>query len=329
MTNFGVMTWAEPRESIQHVAEIAKAAEIYGFNTLWLWDTPLYTKDAYIALTVAALNTKKILLAPGVSNPLTRHLSITANAIATLDDLSDGRAVLGFGNGAPGSTNALGYPTPHLNQFRESLQRLGALMRGEEVVIDDKTRYSILSVQRPIPIYVAAGGPRMLKVCGELTNGALIAVPAQRELIARQIQHVYEGAKAVGRNQREVAVNVMLMVSIHPDPQVAINHLKPDTSYVVIRNPVRWGESEELPEYAEIVGRIKRQHDYRTAPSSRGPLAELVPDSLVKYVAIAGTQEECRERLAETLTLQPDEVTFVLNGGDKMQQLENLAAIIP
>ena len=60
---------------------MAKAAEDYGFHAFWVWDVSLYAKDAYIALTLAAVNTEKIILGPGVSNPLTRHLSITANAI--------------------------------------------------------------------------------------------------------------------------------------------------------------------------------------------------------------------------------------------------------
>ena len=52
-------------------------------------------------------------------------------------------------------------------------------------------------------------------------------------------------------------------------------------------------------------------------------------DSLVRYFAIVGTQEECRERLADILALQPDEVTFLILAEDMLKQLENLAALIP
>ena len=73
-----------------------------GFSTLWVWDTPIYTKDAYVALTVATQATERIRLGPGVSNPLTRHASVISNGIATLDDLSDGRDSVGDGEGGTG-----------------------------------------------------------------------------------------------------------------------------------------------------------------------------------------------------------------------------------
>ena len=101
-TRFGIITWADPRTPVREIGDVAREAEAMGFSTLWVWDTPIYTKDAYVALTVAAQATEKIRLGPGVSNPLTRHASVIANGIATLDDLSDGRTVLGMGRGGAG-----------------------------------------------------------------------------------------------------------------------------------------------------------------------------------------------------------------------------------
>ena len=101
-TRFGIITWADPRTPVREIGDVAREAEAMGFSTLWVWDTPIYTKDAYVALTVAAQATEKIRLGPGVSNPLTRHISVIANSIATLDDLSEGRVVLGMGRGGAG-----------------------------------------------------------------------------------------------------------------------------------------------------------------------------------------------------------------------------------
>ena len=103
---FGIITWADPRTPVKEIGNVAREAEAMGFSTLCgCGDTPIYTKDAYVALTIAAQATEKIRLGPGVSNPLTRHASVIANGIATLDDLSEGRTVLGMGRGAPGSAN--------------------------------------------------------------------------------------------------------------------------------------------------------------------------------------------------------------------------------
>ena len=328
MTEFGIIDWAEVRDPISREIDIAKAAEANGFQSLWLWDTPLYTKDAYVALTAAALNTEKLRLGPGVSNPMTRHLSISVNAISTLDDLSGGRAFLGFGNGAPGSANVLGFPTPRVAQFRTSVERLCTLMRGEEVDMDG-ARFRIPSVRRRVPIYIAAWGPRMLRLTGELTDGALIAGPAEKELMAWQIEQVREGARAASRDPSDLRINLMLHVSCDPDPKAAVNAVKPLVAYNISRAPLRW--ADQMPaQYADDIRKVQQEYALRNSPSYRGPDAQaLVTDSLASALAIVGTEEECRRRVAEILTLQPDEVTFALLDGDKLQQIETLAGLIP
>ena len=328
MTKFGINPMPRPGDRVKLMAELAQAAERLGFHTLWIPDTPLSSKDPYVALTVAALNTQTLLLATGVSNPSTRDLSISVNAISTLDDLSGGRAILGFGNGGHGSANALGYPTPTIAQFRETLERLRTLMRGEEVVVGDTIRYSVPSVQRRIPIHTAVWGPRMVHLAGELTDGVLMPGEAQKESYARKIQQVRDGAIAAGRDPRGVRINLLLTASPHPDRQVAINKVKPSVAYVALRSPTHW--IGEIPsEYAETVRSIRREISYRTGRSRFGSHVDLVPDSLVEYYAIVGTEAECREQLADLLTLQPDEVTFRLMPGEGPERLEELAALIP
>ena len=327
MTEFGVCPLARPQDTIRQVGELAKAAEQYGFHTLWMPDTPLSSKDPYIALTLAALNTRSLHLGPGVSNSSTRHLSISVNAISTLDDLSGGRAILGFGNGGRGSMNSLGYATPTVAEFRETLKNLRALMWGEGVVTNDTIQYSVPSVQRRIPIYMAAWGPRMLQLAGELADGAMIAGEAQKDSFARKVQLVREGAMSSGRDPGEVKINLILTVSSDPDRGMAIDTIRPYVAYLALRSPSGW--TGEIPsEHAEAVRRIRRQLSYSTASYKYDTGKEMVPDSLVEFYSLIGTDEECRERLAEILSLKPDGVTFYLRAEDQMGQLEKLAALI-
>ena len=58
-TRFGIITWADPRTPVREIGDVAREAEAMGFSTLWIWDTPIYTKDAYVALTVAAQATEQ------------------------------------------------------------------------------------------------------------------------------------------------------------------------------------------------------------------------------------------------------------------------------
>ena len=99
MTKFSLAMGVGRREPMSSIGGFAEAIERYGFHRIWVQDNPLMTKDAYMTLTVVALNTTTLSLAPGVSNTLIRHVSVIVNSIATLDQLSEGRAVLGVGMG--------------------------------------------------------------------------------------------------------------------------------------------------------------------------------------------------------------------------------------
>ncbi|SVD40735.1 uncharacterized protein METZ01_LOCUS393589, partial [marine metagenome] len=92
----GFMMVLSPREPILRFPDIAVHAEKAGFDMAWLGESQMISKDAYTALTLAAVNTERILLGPGVANPVTRHPTVLANTMAALNELSDGRAVLGI-----------------------------------------------------------------------------------------------------------------------------------------------------------------------------------------------------------------------------------------
>ena len=85
--------------SIKKVAEHARAAEANGFKQMTNIDSQNLSRDVYSMMTIAALNTERILIGPAVTQPYTRHPTVTANAIGTINELSDGRAFLGIGGG--------------------------------------------------------------------------------------------------------------------------------------------------------------------------------------------------------------------------------------
>ncbi len=325
MTKFGIITWVDPDEPIRDMQSFAGAVEDLGFNSLWVWDTPLYTKDAYTALTLAALGTKRILLGPGVSNPVTRDVATMVNAMSTLDDLSDGRAVFGFASGGHGAVNALGYTAPKFAQFRELLSRARTLLKGEEVVVDESIRYAVNAVRRPIPIYTASAGPRMLKLSGELADGVLLAGSNDLGIVVQNMAHFYEGAKTAGRREEDVKVNIQVTVSCNPDLQVAINDLKKLVTYLVLRRaPNTFPE-----EFVQAIQRIQDNFNYRTSPSAFGSeVLNFVPDALVNHMAIAGTEEECLEHLRKIVDLKPDEITFRLLSTGRLDRLKQLAALV-
>src|SRR5688572_30261301 len=99
MPQFGLSFGISARELLLRIGDVARTAEDNGFNAAWVIDSQVAMKDVHVALTVAAMATKKLQLGTGVTNPLTRHITVTANAIAGVDEVSGGRALLGLGSG--------------------------------------------------------------------------------------------------------------------------------------------------------------------------------------------------------------------------------------
>ena len=324
-TRFGIITWAGPRAPVSEIGVVAREAEAMGFSTLWIWDTTIYTKDAYVALAIAAQATRKIKLGPGVSNPLTRHISVIANGIATLDDLSGGRAVLGVGRGAPGSANALGYATESMAQFERKLRDLRALVSGEEIEIEGRGAYRVQTVGRRIPIYLSVWGPKMTELAGRLADGALIAGPSDAAAMGLKLARLRKAAQSAGRGSGEVEAHVQLTMSWDDYPSLAIERVRPVVTYQLRRAPASW--RDETPEsLQEEVAAIRDSKSFGRSPSGGGE--GLASDALVRHAAIVGTMEECRERMREIVSLGPEEITFRLPAENRMETLKGLGDVV-
>ncbi|MGI9659064.1 MAG: LLM class flavin-dependent oxidoreductase, partial [Gaiellaceae bacterium] len=110
-------------------------AENHGFSFVGLWDSPYNYMDIYPFLGIAAMNTKTVTMGPFVTNPLTRHPSVTASAMATVDAISDGRAFLGLGRG-DSAVKMLGWKPAKWKDYEPAIENMRAWMRGEPVQLE-------------------------------------------------------------------------------------------------------------------------------------------------------------------------------------------------
>ncbi len=125
-------------ESLRGFGELCTEAEAHGFDWLGVADSQSVFRELYVALTLAALHTRRMRLGPLVTNPLTRHLVVTASAISSVDELSGGRAVLGVGSG-DSALYTIGAPPATLAGLEDSVLTLGRLTAGETVERDGRT----------------------------------------------------------------------------------------------------------------------------------------------------------------------------------------------
>ena len=102
---FSVMIWPYSGQMIEPVVRLAQCAEACGFETVYVGDSQMLWNDVYVCLACCAQATQRVKLGPGVTNLVTRHPTVTANAMVSLNMLSQGRAVLGIGAGGLGREN--------------------------------------------------------------------------------------------------------------------------------------------------------------------------------------------------------------------------------
>jgi alkanesulfonate monooxygenase SsuD/methylene tetrahydromethanopterin reductase-like flavin-dependent oxidoreductase (luciferase family) len=192
--------------------DMARYAEELGFDRVNVPDSQMIWSDPYPVLALAAVNTKRIWIGTGITSPELRIAPVTANAIATINQLAPGRVFLGMGTGHT-SVRLIGRKPASVARFREYLNVVRKLLDGEEVDYPDhgerrlikfmhrERRY--INLDDRIPIIVAANGPKAISLAGEVADGWTIST-TRPEMGKRAFAHLHEGAK-IGKRELPAA----------------------------------------------------------------------------------------------------------------------------
>ncbi|RUA24852.1 MAG: hypothetical protein DSY73_03005 [Actinobacteria bacterium] len=191
-----------PDAPVPDVVDLACLAERLGYRRCWVYDEGLVTRDVYVTLAAIALATDHIQLGPGITNPYVRHPGVTATAIATLDELSAGRAFVGIGAGGGLTLDPLGISRDRpLTAVREMVAALRDLFDGTTVDLDGAVssfRSASLGFGRSgIEIILAGRGPRMTSLGGEVADGFYLSY-VHRDLIGDHVASLRAAARRRG-----------------------------------------------------------------------------------------------------------------------------------
>jgi 5,10-methylenetetrahydromethanopterin reductase len=279
------------RDIANHVAY----AERKGFTSAWLADDYFF-RSGFAFTSICAYLTQKVEIAISITNPYTRHPALLAMDVATLDELSGGRIIFGMGGGVRYWMEQMDYKyTGTLGRIRETKEILDALLRGPSSYQGKYFRLRNVNlefnpVRKKIPFYIGAMGPKMLELSGEIGNGAILSALASVEYHKFVKKHVALGAEKVSRKLRDFETVTLFIFAVDRNSQTAKDLVKPLIALylgAIGVNPLfteGGTKEEELRPFIEAVGRGK-------------PAVHLVTDELVDRLAIAGTPEECCERL--------------------------------
>src|SRR5205823_7943620 len=160
--------------SVDAFAADVRRAETLGWDAAWQPDSQRRRRDTYVLLASAARATERITLGTLLANPMNRHPTVTASSIATIDELAPGRVVLGWGIGDT-AVRLAGLRPARIKELEESTRLMRSLLDGQDVEVG-AARPARLPHHRPVPIWIAAGGPRTLRMAGAVADGVFIRV---------------------------------------------------------------------------------------------------------------------------------------------------------
>jgi 5,10-methylenetetrahydromethanopterin reductase len=304
--------------------ESVQAAEEAGYARAWVVDSQMLWEDVWVYLTRALEATERIQLGVAVANPLTRHYSVSASAAATLAQLHPGRVLLGLGRG-DSAVRTLGLKQVATRKFAEVVPRIRALLAGEEIDVDGAPIRIRWATGEPVPIAIAATGPRNLRLAGALADIAMPQVGANPIAVRWAIEHVRAGAEETGRDPDAVEIAAFCGMWVADDlaesreqsrwaAACAANHVGD-----VMKRVPDHGMPEEL---TRLVDARTQAYDYYEGHlDSSAEHTGWLTDELIDDYAITGPPERCLERIRELAGVGVGEIsTAYLNGQAKQMR---------
>lgn len=289
---FETAIWMPTDVPVAEVAEVARLADEAGYDYFLVPDEGL-TRDVFVALTAVAMATKRIKFGPAIANPYTRHPIASATAMASLDELSGGRAFMGYGIGGSLVLGPLGYKIERpLRIIREAIEITRLLYSGEPVNYqgdfftcnDVRLRFGV----RPIPIYFAARGSQMLRLGGELCDGQFLSGKAKFDL-TRTLDDIHTGAAKSGRKPK-----IFYAVHVAFEPWM-IQDIKANYTYMIVDSPEHVQRQLGLSEAdVEEIRSVMIREGIRGA-------ARLITDELLQHFIVMGDNEACAREIARLM----------------------------
>ena len=272
-----------PQIPLNELVRLVKIAEDVGFEYAWITDH-YNNKNVYETLALIAAETETIKMGPGVTNPYVRSPAISASAIATIDEISEGRATFGIGPGDKATFDALGIEwTKPVSTIKAAIADINTLLAGEKTEAGAALG-GVKKVQDAIPIYMGAQGPKMLETAGEIADGVLINASNPKDYEAA-MPMIKKGLAAAG-GDKAFDVGAYTATSIGPDSDAAKNAAKIVVAFIAAGSPPPVIERHGLPEgFNEQMGAFLAKGDF-------GGAIGAVTDEALDAFSVCGTPDE-------------------------------------
>jgi probable F420-dependent oxidoreductase len=319
----------KPDHTIERTIALTRQAEAAGFTHGWLFDSHVLWKEVYPLLTIMALNSSRLRLGTCVTNPATRDPSVTASVLATLNEISDGRMVLGIGRG-DSARRVMGKPPTTLARLEEAATLIRDLVEGKTVEQDGTPLHFTWTRGDKLPVWIAGYGPKALELTARIADGLILQL-AEPDLIRWFVGQLRDAARAAGRDPSEIKVMAaapahvgeieMCRERVRWFPALVSNH---------VVDLVNKYEPSELPPALTGYVRERKSYDYLHHAEVGSSNAAFVGDEVVDRFSVIGPVEDHLRKLTELAEAGVDQFNIYLMNGDEESTLDVYARqIIP
>ncbi len=296
---------------IREIASLVQEVEAAGFAGAGLLDSQLLCRDVFVTMAAAAMQTSHITIFPAVTNPLTRHASVLASAMQTVEELAPGRTKCIIGTGYT-SASTIGRKPATLAQMRACIESLKGLLAGKTVDFNGTPGGLRYATGRNIPLLMAASGPKAIELAGEIADGALLMVGYTPGLVAAALEHLERGARRGGRRLDDLEIIWAVRTGTGGATPEAQRQARP---IAVHWGLLSWGAhwlkdaGLQLPELEipDVVWKIYPDLAHAANWEEAIAATAFVPDEVIAQLCDAlgliGTPEHCAKRIMDMANL--------------------------
>jgi coenzyme F420-dependent oxidoreductase len=291
----------------EELIETARLAEELGYHSIWVPE--MWGRDAFSILGLIAVNTKKLRLATGIIPVFSRSPAVIAQTIATLDEISGGRMMLGLGASGPiviEDWHGMRFEKPLL-RTKEYVEIIKMILRGERVDYKGEIfslkgfRLQFKPLRSDIPVLVAAIGPRNIRLTGEVADGWIpFLIP--KEGLKDAGKALLDGALSRGREKDKIMVCPYIAASVSEDAESAKKVVAEHIAYYVgsmgtyyFNTVSRYGFGEEAKE-------IKKAWE----SGKKSEAVQAVSERMLNSLSVSGSPERGRSVMKEYINAGAD-----------------------
>jgi probable F420-dependent oxidoreductase len=308
---FGLVLQTDPPS--RTVIDRMREAEDLGFGYGWTFDSHVLWQEPFVIYSQILAATSRLTVGPMVTNPLTRHWSVTASLFATLNEMFGNRTVCGIGRG-DSARRVIGQPPASLATLAQAMHVIRDLAEGRTVELHG-AQVTIPWIRNgKLEIWMAGYGPKSLALAGEQADGFILQT-ADPEIARWTIGSVRDAARAAGRDPAEITICVAAPAYVGEN----IEHQRDQLRWFggMVGNHVadlvaRYGQSGAVPRVLTDYIAGRQGYDYAHHGRAGNPATDFVPDDIIDRFCLTGPADAHVQRLAELAEIGADQFAVYL-----------------